>query len=77
MHWFCVGELGKTYPVALPMWPTDEQRNEGIKRGSGGGRRVHKHKCGHLTGSVSQPLADPSYNLMAFPRSKCLATGTW
>lgn len=35
-----------------------------------GGRR--KHKCSHLAASVIQPLADPSYNLMTFPRSKYL-----
>lgn len=63
MHWFGGGvqaapTLGKTYPVARRMWPRDEQRNEGIKSGEVGGRR--KHKCGHLTGSVSQPSADPS-----------------
>lgn len=42
MHWFGGGvraapTLGKTYPVALRMWPRDEQRNEGIKSGEVGG----------------------------------------
>lgn len=46
MHWFCGGEraapeLGKTYPVALRMWPTDEQKNEGIKSGEVGGEDVN------------------------------------
>lgn len=70
MHWFSGEErwsregLPCCSPNAAHRWIEEWGNKEW------GGRR--KHKCSHLAVSVIQPLADPSYNLMTFPRSKYL-----